>query len=153
MGLDMYLHKRTYVGNKYRSNNEKIQVIVPNEQKEAIFPIKEINDNRISSIEEEVAYWRKSNQIHNWFVQNIQDGNDDCGDYYVSKESLKELIDLCKEVLADKSKAETLLPSSAGFFFGSTEYDEWYFKDLTKTIDMLEPLLEESGDFYYHSSW
>lgn len=153
MGLDMYLHKKTYVGNKYRKPEEKIQVIVPNKQEEAVFPIDSINNNRISNIEEEVACWRKSNQIHNWFVQNIQDGNDDCGDYYVSKESLKKLIDLCKEVLADKSKAETLLPSSAGFFFGSTEYDEWYFKDLTKTIDMLEPLLEESGDFYYHSSW
>ena len=27
-----------------------------------------------------VCDWRKANHIHQWFVQNVQDGNDDCGD-------------------------------------------------------------------------
>jgi hypothetical protein len=46
-----------------------------------------------------VAYWRKANQIHNWFVENVQDGNDDCKDYYVSRKQLEELRDTCKAVL------------------------------------------------------
>ena len=31
-----------------------------------------------SRIIEQVGYWRKANQIHNWFVENVQDGEDDC---------------------------------------------------------------------------
>jgi hypothetical protein len=56
--------------------------------------------------------------------------------------------------------ADELLPSADGFFFGSTNYDEWYFKDLTNTIEIIETLLSErneggylDGDIYYHSSW
>jgi hypothetical protein len=49
---------------------------------------------------EQVGYWRKANQIHNWFVENIQDGIDDC-DYHreVTEEDLEELLDVCKRVL------------------------------------------------------
>ena len=45
---------------------------------------------------EHVGYWRKANQIHHWFVENVQDGEDDCGDYEVSVEQLKYLLDICK---------------------------------------------------------
>lgn len=38
------------------------------------------DENKIKIIYE-VAYWRKANHIHNWFVQNIQDGIDDLLDY------------------------------------------------------------------------
>ena len=102
-----------------------------------------------------VAYWRKSNQIHNWFVTFIQDGNDDCGKYIVHRDRLEELRDICKEVLEDNSKAEELLPNSEGFFFGSQEYDEYYFGDLQNTVEMLNRALElpETYDLYYQSSW
>jgi hypothetical protein len=56
--------------------------------------------------------------------------------------------------------AEDLLPTQSGFFFGSTEYDEWYIRDIQSTIDIIETLLSErnesgyiDGDIYYHSSW
>jgi hypothetical protein len=51
-------------------------------------------------ISEEVGYWRKANQIHNWFVENVQYGVDDC-DYHdeVTKETLEELLDACQRVL------------------------------------------------------
>jgi len=52
-------------------------------------------------ITEEVGYWRKANQIHNWFVKNIQDGVDDCNYHReVTEEDLNELLDICKRVLA-----------------------------------------------------
>ena len=41
---------------------------------------------------EEVGYWRKANQIHKWFVDNVQDGVDDCGEYKVTKEQLIETV-------------------------------------------------------------
>lgn len=48
---------------------------------------------------EDVGYWRKANQIHNWFVQNVQDGEDDCGIYEVTQSKLIELRDTCQKVI------------------------------------------------------
>ena len=44
----------------------------------------------------EIIYWRKANAIHKWFVENVQEGVDDCGEYEVTVEQLTELRDLCK---------------------------------------------------------
>ena len=154
MGLDMYLNKKTYVKNwNHMSEDEKHNVTI--EGKSA----KEIKPERVTYIEEEVAYWRKANQIHNWFVQNVQNGEDDCRSYYVEASQLEDLVNCCKEVIEDNSKAEELLPSQGGFFFGSTDYDEWYFKDLENTIELVGGILEEMKEndayyeFYYESSW
>lgn len=103
----------------------------------------------------EVAYWRKANAIHNWMVQNVQFGEDDCRDYWVSKEKLEELLDVCNRVLVDNSLAPKLLPTQSGFFFGSTDYDEWYFETVKYTKKMIEDLIEKDDfeDLYYGSSW
>jgi hypothetical protein len=102
-----------------------------------------------------VGQWRKSNQIHAYFVDNCQGGEDDCRESYVDREKVEELLDLCKKVLADHSLAEELLPAQSGFFFGSTDYNEWYFSDLEDTVSILENCLtmDESWSFYYQSSW
>jgi hypothetical protein len=73
----------------------------------------------------------------------------------VDREKLEELLDLCKQVLADHSKADELLSTQSGFFFGSTEYGEWYFQDLEDTVSILENCLSMGDDwsFYYQSSW
>jgi hypothetical protein len=101
--------------------------------------------------------WRKANAIHKWFVKNVQGGVDDCGEYLVSPEKLKELSRLCKQCIDDVGKAEKLLPTSSGFFFGSTEYDEWYMEDLRDTSKKLDWALGEHPEkiyaFYYSSSW
>ena len=49
---------------------------------------------------EQVGYWRKANAIHRWFVQNVQDGVDDCGTYIVTREQLEQLKAACERVLA-----------------------------------------------------
>jgi hypothetical protein len=114
-----------------------------------------IKPERVKYIVEEVAYWRKANQIHNWFVQNVQNGIDECQSSYVSREKLEELLDVCKQVEADNDLASTLLPSASGFFFGGTEYDEWYFKDISNTIVYLTEILEDelADEFEYNASW
>jgi hypothetical protein len=103
----------------------------------------------------EVAYWRKANAIHRWFVDTCQDGNDDCRQSYVSREQLQKLLETCKAVLADRTKADELLPTQDGFFFGPTEYDHVYFADVADTATQLENVLEldDSWDFCYSSSW
>lgn len=158
MGLDMYLQGKRFLWNiNDESPDAKIATDVA-----AMFP--ELTPNkrwgkeqsRVKEITCEAAYWRKANAIHQWFVKNCQNNKDDCGEYGVSRDQLKELIDLCKQVLANRELAEKLLPSQAGFFFGSTEYDDYYLSDLQSTIDQLEPWLDESReqwDLYYHSSW
>lgn len=103
-----------------------------------------------------VAYWRKANAIHNWFVENVQDGEDNCRSYPVSREELQVLLNLCNEVCKDRNSANELLPSVEGFFFGGTEYDEWYFGSVEETINQLSNILEKTDhDWYfeYQSSW
>ena len=142
------------------------------------------------SIIDEVGYWRKANQIHNWFVNHVQHGVDDC-EYHneVTKEILEKLLDICQRVLnscemvdgqikngytmnqdgqripimeegkyiKDSSVAEKLLPNCSGFFFGGTDYDEYYIADIKSTIDIITRVLEttdfEKEMIYYVSSW
>lgn len=102
------------------------------------------------------CYWRKANQIHKWFVENVQYGEDDCREYEVTREQLQELKRICEEVKNNPEKAKELLPTQSGFFFGSTEYDEMYFYDIDDTINQLNALfkIDEKYDYFvYHSSW
>jgi hypothetical protein len=154
MGLDMYLTKETYIGAEYAHRQIDGTIFITKEGKRI-----PINFNQISEITESVAYWRKANAIHKWFVDNVQEGQDDCGKYRVTIEQLKQLVKICKTVLKDHSKAGELLPPQSGFFFGSTDIDEWYFEDLKSTIKQLTPIIKDypSEDFdvtiYYQSSW
>lgn len=109
-----------------------------------------------SSVSFKVGYWRKANAIHAWFVKHCQAGVDDCNSYSVSREDLIDLKDSCTAVLADNSKANSLLPPQAGFFFGSTEINDYYLDDLKLTIKIIDRCLKErlsTWDFSYNSSW
>lgn len=137
---------------------------------------------------EELVYWRKANQIHRYFVENVQNGIDDCSYYKVSKEQIEELLRRCKDVInrsqigyskiivgqthvnghwepdyqkgrviSNPGVAETILPTQGGFFFGNTNYDEFYLRDIERTIEELEKVLEdfdfENDQLVYSSSW
>lgn len=152
MGLDSYLWKKTAVDTWNPDGLVKYDVQVTSDGKQ----VEHINPSKISYIIEEVGYWRKANHIHNWFVENVQKGVDDCKPYWVEREQLKELLDVCRRVLNDPSLAESLLPTSRGFFFGSDEYDEWYMDGVKYTIELLEEILkvEHRGVYFeYESSW
>jgi hypothetical protein len=49
---------------------------------------------------EETGYGRKANAIHRWFVENVQNGVDDCNVYEVSRRQLEQLLDVVERVLA-----------------------------------------------------
>lgn len=109
-----------------------------------------------SSVSFKVGYWRKANAIHAWFVKHCQAGVDDCNSYSVSRENLIDLKDSCTAVLADNSKANSLLPPQAGFFFGSTEINDYYLDDLKLTVKIIDRCLRErlsNWNFSYNSSW
>ena len=88
----------------------------------------------------------------------MADGNDDCRPIYLGLGTLKELKSLCLEVLSDHAKADELLPTGSGFFFGSTNYDETYYEDLMNTVKIIDHAISMNTkyaglDFYYSASW
>ena len=150
MGLDMYLKKKKFIGAEYEHNKVEGKIEITIQGK----PIP-INFNKVSEIIESAGYWRKANAIHNWFVVNCQDGEDNCQESYVDFEQLTELKNICQKILNDKKniqQIEKLLPPTGGFFFGSTDVDEYFFEDLKDTIKIIEEL-DSDGDFYYQASW
>ncbi len=187
MGLDMYLTQRFYVKNwDHMSDEEKHAITILKGGQPA-----DIATDRISQVTVQEMYWRKANQIHKWFVDNVQNGVDDCGDYYVDPEQLGQLLLLVTRVLEaselepakiengqvsahdeagnliwkpciedgqaikDASVAMALLPGESGCFFGSKDYDQYYYEQLVETQAELKRICsqESKGDFYYHSSW
>ena len=153
MGLDMYLNRKQYIGAKWE--HRKVSGFPTSIMIEGK-PVP-IEAGRISFIEYQEVYWRKANQLHNWFVINVQDGVDECQQAYVAREALQTLRDLCAQILSNHELAPELLPAADGFFFGSTEYDEYYFQDLKHTVTELDRILNNPDykhhDFYYQSSW
>jgi hypothetical protein len=154
MGLDMYLSAKKYMSKYFDpADVERIK------QVNDIFGVTGVEDEDYGAEEVKfrVAYWRKANAIHQWFVENCQEGNDDCSEYWVSREQLQELVDICEQIMADRSKAEELLPTQSGFFFGDTAYDEWYFMGVEYTVQRFKKILSDTAlqkvDFYYQSSW
>ena len=183
MGLDMYLTRKVYIGAEYEHRKVTGTIDIQIEGK----PV-DIEFKKVSYIEERAAYWRKANQIHNWFVQNVQGGVDECQPSDVSIEQLRELVEICKKVKAiaklqtgqiangetmtetgwqknlqegsvvtNAEEIEELLPTQGGFFFGGTEYDEWYMRDIDSTIEQLEPYITDEkykfDEFEYRASW
>jgi hypothetical protein len=105
----------------------------------------------------EVAYWRKFNALHAWFVKNCQDGIDNCEPSRIlTAEDFENLIYIMKAIKQAPLTSRVLLPTSDGFFFGSTEYDAYFMQDVESAIPKLEELLEEVKDgakLTYLSSW
>lgn len=156
MGLDMYLYKKTFLfTGEWVREDKRCEVTVTEGGK----PHPTIKPNRIKEVVEEVGYWRKANQIHQWFVENVQNGVDDCAEYKVDYEQLRDLLNLCEDILDDGSKAtaSTLLPTTSGFFFGSTDYDDYYFEQIQNTYDILMSIVSapdaDMEQYIYQSSW
>ena len=154
MGLDMYLSAKKYMSRYFdAADSEKIKNI--NE----LFGVEgdEDGDYGAQEVIFRVAYWRKANAIHDWFVQNVQEGRDECQEAWVSREQLKELAEICRQIVAKPKKADELLPTRSGFFFGSTDYDDWYMDQIRFTAERIDKILADpafaKADFYYQSSW
>lgn len=147
-------------GNIYlRNYEEKISLDIPFETLDNGYYIDKEENAYVISGEYEIAYWRKANQIRHWFVNHIEEFKEDHnGGYYtITKELLEELIEDCNSVLTNHDMAEDILPTSSGFFFGSTRYDEWYYNQLENTIDQCERVINETDweneVIVYHESW
>jgi len=151
MGLDMYLRLRKV--HDFSKNRESFDNAYG-------------SDWKLSESTYTVCDWRKANAVHKWFVDHVQDGQDDCGRYPVSVDHLHKLKADCETALTyynegDPEGAAAYLPTASGFFFGCTDYDEYYADDLRKTIRVCNKLIKtiESPNrrdwlsVEYESSW
>lgn len=147
MGLDMYLTAKRYIYD-FGDDDQPLR--------DAVEALK-VNGMKVKELSYEAGYWRKANAIHKWFVDYVQGGNDNCAEYLVTTEQLERLLAFVNGVLHDRDKAQKLLPTTTGFFFGSLIYDEGYFDDLIQTKAILENVLAlddfNKYDIYYSSSW
>jgi hypothetical protein len=171
MGLDMYLYAKEYLmGSEYTRNADGgIDVWDNTNLDTALSAIglerKDLKTDMPSVyMTFKVADWRKANQIHNWFVENVQGGQDDCGEYPVSRADLEDLLGTLGQALQvrdggedPETSIEDVLPNVSGFFFGSQEYDEYYWHEVERTYKIIEELVNDDHfkdmDFSYQSSW
>lgn len=99
-------------------------------------------DDCYNALYSEVSYFRKVNFLLPYFKYE-----ENCSEIVIDKCEVEELIEDCKRVLAAKdtdeveSVADELLPTEAGFFFGNTDYDEWYFNDVREVADKFTEIL------------
>ena len=113
MGLDMYLEgsfsTRAYIqptDQQYADMREGKEVTVKRspELEDALTAIG-FEDAPIDHQYNHMTYtfpiitWRKANQIHKFFVDNCQEGNDNCQRHYVSTGDLKMLLDRINTIL------------------------------------------------------
>ena len=147
MGLDQYI---------------EIEVVHQTENTEKGRTVTERRD-------EELAYFRKVNFIQKFFEDKYE--IPDAESVPITKENLQELADLCERVMDkfeewDGAKealdsddyieppkhiqdyAAELLPTCDGFFFGSTDYDNWYFNDVKDTMNTIREVIQEVEDTY-----
>lgn len=190
MGLDMYLYKAKKQKGKTFEEVMEIRNLYNNgalaeEEKMKLLPYLFEDKYSDKYLLKNIYYWRKANAIHNWFVENIQCGNDDQDCYRVEKRDLEVLLDTLRDVYKslygkelvkekrydeyskkeyevevykneDLEVAESLLPTQDGFFFGETEYDEYYFNMIERTLDDLEIIyntMDWENNYLIYSCW
>lgn len=154
MGLDMYLNAERYVSGYDHSPKHSRQrygsIRAAAELTEYSPPD---HDDKYVEVSTCVMYWRKANAIHAWFLNKrgprTGDGQviDDCRPIDVDIDDLRELLSTARGAIAayqagDFDKCMELLQPVPGFFFGSTDIDDWYLRDLQDTVAGLEHIIK-----------
>jgi len=176
MGLDMYLNKKTYVQNwEHHDKSLKHTISVKRGGKVR----DDIKPERITYITEQVAYWRKFNALHGWFVNNCADGVDECQEIYVSGDNFTELLSTLKQVqeviktskkvvkvekdwndndyevtvFECEDKIKDLLPPTQGFFFGGYEIDDYYKDEVDRTVEVIQEIVDDINSTKENGLW
>lgn len=165
MGLDMYLEAEFYVSNWDHSGAEEQKRFAGIIEAAGIELPQGVRRPNYGNVTVEAAYWRKVNAVHAWFVDNVQDGKDECQRSYVELDTLKTLVALCNDILGTVVWGETIkhegefpweeptvvsysteaverLAPRSGFFFGSYDFDSRYFEGLKDTVAQLQPWID-----------
>lgn len=128
---------RTYYGYDWRYNNI-IEEFTANQP-----PVDKLEELLEKCVEQtysgqDDAYFRKFNFIYEYFFDRLKD--EECEVY---KSDVASIIERCDKILENHSLAPSLLPTRSGFFFGSTEYDKYYFDDVEHCKTVMSNLLKK----------
>lgn len=88
-------------------------------------------------VERELGYFRKVNFLVKYFTDLGFDVEHQIP-FEITIEDIEVLLKRCKQVLKDHKLAPTLLPTMEGFFFGNTDYDEYYYQDIKEVRNFIE---------------
>lgn len=148
MGLDQYItirHKST--NNAYAKwekywklkDSERIGIRQPKEPSGALI----------------IGYFRKHNNVHNWFVENVQKGVDDCGRYRISVDDLQNLKQICENIMSHVTK--TKRPPKYSTDIHGEQYEVWQYDEYTITDEGMEYVKEHfpsrSGFFFGNTNY
>ena len=89
---------------------------------------------------DELGYFRKVNFLVKYF-KDIGFDVDNQIPLEINKKDAEDLLNRCNLVLEEPDKAPELLPTMDGFFFGSTDYNEYYLYTVKKVRDFLKDIL------------
>lgn len=99
-----------------------------------------------------VGYFRKVNCVYRYFEDKLTDET-----AWVTKDECEDIVKRCSAVLENPDLASELMPTRSGFFFGSTEYDKYYFSDLKNIRKQFKSFIKyfktDDDLMFIHMSW
>lgn len=150
MGLDMYLEAKLHLP-PYSEELAPVRQAIgqaigytPPKQK----PGDDATLLEITGVTVRVGYWRKFDPLHQWFVNHVQEGHDDCRPAYIAPDVLDVLEEQLDQVSDD--------PDSAGEHFVSEDDEPMTEGDIDYTLRVVvqaKKLQERGWDIYYRASW
>ena len=153
MGLDMYLHAERYLsGYDHTPEPQKALYSTTADAAGLADYVAPGMDSKHAEVSVCVAYWRKANAIHAWFLRKNGPRNadgeiiDDCRPIELDIADLRELYTTVMECIeyyhaGSIDLIQEKLPPASGFFFGSTDIDDWFLQDLESTRDQLSHII------------
>ena len=127
MGLDMYLYG-TKTFSALQENKERKFANDPafvrtfeytsllNNHNLNELPVDDTTPWASYTIKLPLAYWRKANHIHGWFVKNVQGGKDNCEEYSVSRKQL--------DLLNTAAMTRSILDLPTGQYSDFADFDD-----------------------------
>lgn len=156
----------SYVGESEDEKRERIlatarDTVKDDEEayKEAEAYLKTVQDKihiAMQVTDSEYKYWRKANHIHAWFVNNVQDGIDECQESVLTVEHinlLKETVD--KIIDASEERYEAAYKIKDYSLREAIHYDEElpevFYSEMTEVFNQYMPT--QSGFFFGGTSY
>lgn len=126
MGLDMHV-SRTVAESTWSEKN-------PQTCDGIAIPFNGDGRGSMREQKDRIGYFRKFNALHGYIVDEFAGGEDNCQEIGLDRESVDKIIEALEQAEADPASEMNPLQPRSGFFFGSTEIDEYYLADVKQAL-------------------
>lgn len=111
-------------------------------------------ENKRTKKQVEFSYYRKFNALQGYFEKyhNLENG----GVVHLSLKEVEDIPALLNEVDYNPDRGPDILPTYRGFFFGTYEYDNFYYSDVSQaTSDFRHAKFIDFDKYnlYFTSNW